>query len=101
MCRAISYGTTGFLIPAVSISTVDLFTSLTLAPISYKIRIIIETSLMLGIFSMTHGPSAKMVAGIIATAAFFGAADFDLACEPVSAVNHIFFQGDTLPKLFQ
>lgn len=54
----------------VSISIVDLLIMRTCAPISYKILIIIETSLMLGIFSITQGPSDRMVAGIIATAAF-------------------------------
>ena len=53
-----------------SSSIVDLFINLTFVPISLSIRKISVTSDILGTFSIRQTPCDKIVAGIIATAAF-------------------------------
>ena len=53
-----------------SISSVDLLTILTPAPISCRILARRATSLIFGIFSIRQTPSARIAAGIMATAAF-------------------------------
>ena len=67
----IMYGTGISLMGRGSIVIVDLLTNFISAPSSLRIRRSIATSFIEGTFSSVQGSSAKITAGIIATAAFF------------------------------